>query len=112
VKRIHGYVEVTVAACLLVEDGTILDHDMADVTVAFGLPTVQPPRELTEAEVKETIRLNLGRVAAMIEAVFLANGAEHLGQVEDPMTAHGREVGRSRTEPVRVVLHDAPKAQA
>ncbi|GEM_PF-4927471 len=112
--KVHGYVEITVAAALLQEDGTFLNGDMADVTLAFGIPTMQPPRPLTEPESQESIRVNLGKVAAIIEAVLIANGVEHLGQVEEPMTnaEGGRVVGYRRTEAVRVVLHPIEEARA
>lgn len=111
-KRMHGYVEVTVAVAMLQEDGTFLNDDMADVTLAFGLPTSQPPRPLTEQEVKDTLRSNLGRVAAALETMLLANGAEHLGQVEEPMTEHSHEVGRVLGDPVRVQVSFVKEGRA
>jgi hypothetical protein len=97
---------------LLQEGGTFVNDDMADVTLAFGLPTRQPPRELTEAESKETIRVNLGRVAAMIEAAFLANGAVHLGQVEERMVDHSHEVGRTLSDSLRVRVIPVKEARS
>jgi hypothetical protein len=108
----HGYVEVTIAAALLLDDNTLLHGDMADVTLAFGLPTRQPGRELTEAESKETLRLNLGRIAAVIETGLLANGAEHMGQIEEPMTEHSHEVGYTRSDPVTVRVEFRGEARA
>lgn len=102
--KMHGYVEVTIAVALLQADGTFLNDDMADVTLAFGLPTKQPPRTLTDHETRETIRHNLSRVAASIEAMLIANGAQHLGQVDEPMNRHSREVGTAYSEPVTVHL--------
>lgn len=79
-KHPVGYVEVTVAAAMLQPDGSILHDVMADATIAFGLPTPPPLRELTEAEVTQTINANLPRVMAAIETVLLMNGAVHMGQ--------------------------------
>lgn len=102
--KLFGYVEVTVAAALLRPDGSFVNGDMADATVAFGLPVPPLDRELTEAESQESIRHNLSRVMAVIEATLIGNGVAHLGSVADPMTAHAREVGRATTDPVTVQL--------
>jgi hypothetical protein len=106
-----GYVEVTVAAAVVRADGSPVNGDMADLTFAVGFHG-GADREFTAEQSQELVRINLTRVAAAIETMLLANGAVHLGQVEDPMTGHGTETSRTLTDPIRVQLVRTREARA
>lgn len=107
-----GYVEVTIALAMLMPDGTFLNGEMADMTLAFGLKSGPPPRELTQDEVRATVKSNLSRVAAAIQTILLTNGAVHLGQVDDPMTNHGRQYATDLSDPVNVRVDFVPEHSA
>ena len=118
--RYGGYIEVTVAAALGVSgddasegwDGAIAHGEMADVTLAFWFKLPRMPHELSEDEVKGSVSSSLTRVAAAIEAMLLANGAMHLGQIDEPMTRVGTPYGTRQSEPVHVTLVPTPEARA
>ena len=107
-----GYVEVTVALAMIKPDGGILNRDMADLTVAFYIPSAPPPRPLTEDEVRETIRTNLSRVAAAIQSMLIVNGAVSAGQVDDPLTRGAVQGSTTHTIPVTVRVSGITEGRA